>query len=261
MYTKNIKAVAILAAKMAGEKLMREFGRFDRGTAEFKAHHEIVTSADKAAEKIILKLINQNFPDHHILSEESGDNDIVSDYVWIIDPLDGTTNFSMHHPLFSVSIGVAHKGELIVGVIFAPYMNELFVSESGKGATMNGKKIKVSKINKKERALNSYCHGRNNGDIERALDYMRYQKLNGFDCRQLGSAAIELAYVACGRIESIVIPGTNPWDAAAGVLLVSEAGGKVTDFKNKKWKLIDRDVVASNGLVHGEILKVLKKTE
>jgi len=258
---RKIKKVAVQAAFEAGEKLLKEFKKFDRTTSEFKAHHEIVTSADKASEKIILKIIKNRFPDHQILSEESGDNNFVSDYLWIIDPLDGTTNFSMHNPLFSISIGVAYKGELILGVIFAPYLNEMFVAEAGKGSTLNGKKIRVSSIGKKGRALNTFCHGRNNADIQTALDYMTQQKLNGFDCRQMGSAAIELAYVACGRVESIVIPGVNVWDAAAGVMLVREAGGKVTDFDNKKWKLENRDMAASNGLVHQEIIEVLKKMQ
>ncbi|MDO8259899.1 MAG: inositol monophosphatase family protein [Candidatus Magasanikbacteria bacterium] len=258
MQIKYLKKIAVQAAKLAGENLMEKFKKFDRGTTEFKAHHEIVTKADLASEKIILKLIKNNFPGHQILSEESGDNHKQSDYLWIIDPLDGTTNFSMHHPLFSISIGVAFKGEIVLGVVYSPYLNELFVAEKGKGATMNNKKIKVSKIGKKDKALNTFCHGRNNSDIEISLDYMRYQKLHGFDCRQIGSAAIELAHIACGRIESSVIPGANPWDVAAGVLLVREAGGKVTDFAGKKWTIKSYGMAASNGLVQGEILRVLK---
>lgn len=257
----KIQKIAEKAAVDAGKKLLTEFNKFDRTTSKFKAHNEIVTKADLIAEKIILKAIKQNFPGHHVLSEEDGDNGNDSDYLWIIDPLDGTTNFSMHNPLFSVSIGVAYHGKIILGVIYAPYVNELYVAQDGGGATMNGKKINVSKIGKKEKALNTFCHGSGDENVQTALNYMNYQKLKGFDCRQLGSAAIELAYVACGRIESIVIPGANPWDVAAGALLVREAGGKVTDFINKKWSLKSEDILASNGKIHNEIVKVLKNTK
>lgn len=252
---KEIKKVAEEAAREAGEELLKRFAKFKRNTVDFKAHHEIITKADLAAEKIILKTIKKNFPNHRILSEESGDNKSESDYLWIIDPLDGTTNFSMHNPLFSSSIGVAYKGEIIVGVVHAPFLGETYVAELGKGARMNGKKVKVSGVKDPSRALNTYCHAREDKYVRQALNYMRKQKLEGFDCRQLGSAAIELAFVASGRVESIVIPGANAWDVAAGVLLVREAGGKVSDFKNKDWSLDSEGIIASNGLIHKDILK------
>lgn len=261
MNNNKIKQTAILAAREAGAKLLRAYNKFDRTKVDYKAHHEIVTSADLASEKVIINLVKKNFPDHEILSEESGDDGKKSDWLWIIDPLDGTTNFSMHSPLFAVEIGVAFRGEIIVGVIYAPALNELFVAEKGKGAWLNSKKIKISQLGRKGRALNTFCHGREDKDIRLALAYMNYQKLHGFDCRQIGSAALELAYVASGRVESIVIPGANPWDVAAGILLVQEAGGKVTDLNDKRWNLKSYGVAASNGLVHREIIGVLKKVK
>ncbi len=263
---KSIKEVAIDSALKAGAFLRREFENFDRDAVELKSAREIVTKADKWSEKIILKIIANNFPEHRILSEESGNNSKNSDFLWIIDPIDGTTNFSFKNPLFSVSIGVAYKGEVIVGVVYVPYMRELFVAEKGQGAFLNDKKIEVSK-NKTGKLIHTFCHGHSKNDINRALAYYRKQKMQAVDCRQLGSAAIELAYTACGRVESIVIPGTRAWDVAAGVLIVKEAGGKITDFEGKPWNLkrMDMisgtkgacDIVASNGRVHSGILKNL----
>jgi myo-inositol-1(or 4)-monophosphatase len=163
----------------------------------------------------------------------------------------------MHNPLFSVSIGVAYKGKIVMSVVHAPFLKETYTAQLGKGAKLNNKKIKVSKIRKLQESLNTYCHAREDKYVRKALTYMRKQKLNGFDCRQLGSAAIELAFVAAGRVESIVIPGANSWDVAAGILLVREAGGRVSDFSGKKWNLKSDNMLASNGLIHKNIIDVL----
>lgn len=260
----TIKQTAKEAALTAGEELFSRFKKFDRGTVELKSGHEILTQADLASEKKILSIIKENFPEHRILSEEAGENEKDSDYLWIVDPLDGTTNFSMHNPLFSVSIGVCYKNEIVLGLVYAPFLDELYLAEKNKGAKVfspassaKGKAIKVSNI-KKGKIINAFCHGSTEKDISRAVDYHKRQKLNNFDCRQLGSAAIELAYVACGRVESIVIPGAHPWDVVAGVLMVREAGGKITDSDGKDWNLESRDMLASNGKVHSQILNNLK---
>jgi len=253
---KKIKKIAVLAAKNSGEILVKYFDKFDRGSVMFKSGHEILTKADLASNKAIIKEVKKNFPDHQILSEETGDNKNKSDYLWIIDPLDGTTNFSIHNPLWAVSIGVAYKGKIILGVVYSPLLDELYIAELGEGATRNGKKIKVSKT-KKGSVINTFCHGSREKDIKRAVNYFSKQKLNDFDCRQMGSASIELAFTACGRVESIAIPGAHSWDVAAGVLLVREAGGKVTDFFNKKWSLKSEDMLASNSKIHKDLLKVL----
>ncbi|MDD5291053.1 MAG: inositol monophosphatase family protein [Patescibacteria group bacterium] len=274
----QFKKVAIEAAKKAGKVLLREYANFDRAKIKLKSRHEILTKADLTAEKIIIRAIKKYFPDHQILSEEAGQTNPTpfrqnkktyhksaeyfkrcgTDYLWIVDPLDGTTNFSMHNPLWSVSIALAHKDKIILGVIFIPVLGELYWAEKNKGAYLNNKKIKVSKISS-GKVLNTFCHSHREKDIKKALAYHTKQKLSGLDCRQLGSAAIELAYVACGRVETIVIPGANSWDVAAGVLLVREAGGKVTDFSGKEWNLKSKYIAASNGKVHKQILKVLKK--
>jgi len=254
----KIKRTALAAAKKAGKAVLKEYKNFNRETVKLKARHEIVTRADLLSEKIILGEIRKNFPEHGILSEETGLSPAKGneDFLWIIDPLDGTTNFSMHNPLWCVSIALARGREIVLGVVYAPVLEELYAAEKGGGAFRNGEKIKVSARSRK--ALHAFCHGREDKDIKRALKYYRKQKLSGLDCRQMGSAAIELAYVAGGRIESLMIPGANLWDVAAGALLAREAGGKVTDFAGKEWNLESKDILASNGVVHKELLKVIK---
>ncbi|MCK4553998.1 inositol monophosphatase [Candidatus Parcubacteria bacterium] len=268
---KDIKKVATAAVKKFGKILIREYQNFDRATIKLKSHHEILTRNDLLSEEIIIKEINNNFPNHKILSEEMGEVGCDSEYLWIIDPIDGTTNFSMHNPLWSISLAVAKANidtkcpighlvsmDIILGVIYAPVLDELYIAELGKGASLNGKKIHVSNI-KKGKVLNTFCHGTKPRDIKKALAYYRRQKLAELDCRQMGSAAIELAYVACGRVESFVAPGSNDWDVAAGVLLVQEAGGMVTDFSGRDWRLGVGDIAASNGKVHRDILRMINK--
>ncbi len=249
--------VAARAAKKSGKILIKKYEQFDRADTKLKSAHEIVTKYDILSEKIILSEIKKNFPEHAIFSEEKGSNNKKSDYLWLVDPIDGTTNFSMHNPIWSISIALAYQGEIIMGLVYAPILKELFSVSKGKGAFLNNKKIKVSNI-KSGKILNTFCHGNKIKDIKRAIKYYTKQKLNHLDCRQLGSAAIELSYVASGRIESIAIPGVNSYDVGAGVLMVREAGGKVTDFKGNKWDLKSRDILASNKKVHNILLKNLK---
>src|SRR6056297_2515756 len=245
MINNKIKKVAKQATLEAGEELLKRYKKFNRKETELKSTHEILTKADLAAEKIILKHLKQNFPDHKILSEEAGETKNKSDYLWVVDPLDGTTNFSMHNPIWGVSIGLFYKNEVQLGLIYAPFLNELYIAEKGKGAKLNNKKIKVSNT-KEGKVIHAFCHSNKQKDIKKAISYYKKQKLSNLDCRQLGSASLELAYIACGRIESITIPGANSWDVAAGALLVKEAGGKVTNFNNKNWNLKSQDLIASN---------------
>ena len=257
--------LAVIAARKAGAFLLKEF---KRGVDSFalKSSHEIVTGADKGAERIILPLLKKYTPQYQILSEESGLTHHRSDWLWVVDPLDGTTNFKVHNPLFSVSIALYHKGEPMLGVVCAPYLKEIFVAEKDKGATLNGKRIHVSQIRELNKAFLTYCYGTHPKHMRMAVELYRYFKMRSVDMRQLGSAAIELSWVAAGRTESIVIPGTHPWDAAAGALLVTEAGGKVTDFKGNPWRFVDKktgkiagavNLLATNGKLHRTILKHL----
>jgi len=254
----KFKTVAIAAAKKAGMMLLKEFDRFDRSHIAFKSSKEVVTEFDTAAERIIRRELSRAFPDHGVLGEEEGEmENVKSDYLWIIDPIDGTTNFTFHNPLWSISIALAYQGQPIVGVVYLPVLKEMFVAIRHQGATRNGKKIRVSDV-RSNRSIHTFCHGYLADDIKLALKYYQKQKQSQFDCRQLGSAALELAYVACGRVESLLIPGAKPWDIAAGILLVREAGGQVTDLAGKQWQLSDRSVLATNALLHDDILRLIR---
>ena len=248
------KQLAIKVAKAAGEELKKLFYS-RRVKTVAKSKHEIVTTADLLAEKIIIKEIKKTFPNHKILSEESGLTENTSDYLWIIDPLDGTTNFFMHNPIFSVAIALLYKKETILAVTYAPIIDELYVAEKGNGVTVNNKKIKAATRNKLSESYLTFCHGNKDENINKAISIYKTLKKEGRDFRQLGSAAIELAYVARGITDCILIPGALSWDVAGGILMVREAGGKVTDFKNKKWTLDSKDMLASNGKIHNQLLK------
>lgn len=262
----NSKVLAILAARQAGTILLKEFKKKSQSFA-LKSAHEIVTKADKKAEKLILALLKKYSPNARILSEESGLIDKKTNWLWVVDPLDGTTNFRTHNPLFSVSIALYHLDQPRLAVVYVPYLNELFVAEKNKGAWLNGRRLQVSKTRELKKSFLTYCYGTRAKNMLAAVELYRYFKMKSVDMRQLGSAAIELAWVAAGRTESIVIPGTHPWDAAAGVLLVTEAGGKATDFKGRTWCFINKntneinlsaDLLATNGKIHQVILEHLK---
>jgi len=252
----QIKKVALAAVKCSGEMLKEEYAKFNRLDVTLKSHREVLTKADLMSQEIIISEIKRYFPGHDIVAEEQVNKKTGSPYCWYLDPLDGTTNFSMHNPLWSVSLALAEEGELIFGLVYAPMLEEVYLAQAGQGAELNGEKIYVSNISR-GKVLNTYCHGSRDADIKKAAVYWRKQKLAELDCRQLGSAAIELAYVAAGRVESFVAPGTHDWDVAAGVLLVREAGGWVTDFQGQEWQLGCSDIAASNGKVHRQILRAV----
>lgn len=259
MINNKIKQVAQTAARDAGQKIKKIYNRPGKIKFTLKSKHQPVTQADKLADKMIIKKIRKNFPDHDILSEETGSLDFAShDYLWIIDPVDGTTNFTIKNPIFSVSIALAYRGEVIYGVIYAPVLDEFYVAEKGKGAWLNGKKIKVSSENNYLRSFHTYCYGSSKSIYGKQANTYQYKLfLKGCEIRQLGAATIEFARVAAGITESIVIPGAHSWDVAVGMLLVREAGGKVTDFKGKEWNLKSRDIIATNGKIHNTLLKYL----
>lgn len=245
-------------AKKAGKELLKLYADFDRSRISFKGTHEIVTRADQISENMILSAIRKKFPTHHILSEESGmDAREKSEYLWIVDPLDGTTNFSFHNPFFAVSIALVYKSRIILGAVYAPFMDELYVASGKNPSTLNGKKIHVSSQNKLNTSILTYCHGSDRKSIGHAISIYKKVKTDHFDIRQLGAASLECAYVACGRTEAIVIPGARAWDVAAGTLIVRNSGGRVTDFANHAWNIRSKDFLASNKKTHSKILKII----
>lgn len=251
--------LAIQAAREAGA-IIQDFAarRFD---IIHKGRINLVTEADLASEKHVKELIAARYPTHKILAEESGiSHHEDADYCWIIDPLDGTTNFAHGFPCYSVSIGLEHKGEVIAGVIYDPSREELFVAERGAGAMLNGEKIRVSQIADLEKAL--LVTGFPYDVRERLSFYM--PAWEAFLCkaqgvRRLGSAAIDLAYVACGRLDGFWEWGLNPWDCAAGWLLIEEAGGKLTKTDGSAFDMTKPDMLATNALLHEQMVAVINE--
>ena len=251
--------VAVEAAREAGGYLKAHLGKVR--SIERKAGEEknLVTEIDKGSEELIIRMIRRHFPGHDILAEESGDaNRARSDYRWIIDPLDGTTNYTHGFPVFSVSIGLEKKGALELGVIYDPNTNELFTAEKGKGACLNGRRISVSKTATLANSLLVTGFPYNIAEnphqaVERFVGFLMKSQA----VRRLGSAALDLAYVACGRFDGFWEVALQPWDMAAGVLIVEEAGGKVTDFQGKPMDIYNKALLSSNGLIHQEMEKIL----
>jgi len=258
---KNFKQVAIKAARLTGASLMKNYKKLQSKDIKKKGKHDIVTKADFEANKIIIKTIKKDFPDHDFLSEETGFEDNPDIYKWVIDPLDGTVNYNMENPLFCTALSLVYKRNILFSIIYAPYLKEFFYAEKGKGAFLNGKQIRVSKQKDLNEAL--ILIGRSHHRLSH-LRFARVQlklKENVMNIRRLGSGSLDLAYTAVGRVEAclLVPPDISLWDSLAGVLLVREAGGKVTNFNGQDWNFKRRGVIASNGLVHNQLLKVAKK--
>lgn len=259
---KREKEVLQACLKAAAAVVRRNFGKVGY---ELKGKANLVTKADVASQKAILSLITKNFPDHDYLAEENGVKNTSSDYVWVIDPIDGTTNFAHTFPQSGVSIALFYKGEPVLGGVTNPATGETFLAQKGKGATLNGKKIHVSKTPKLEQSLlvTGFPYNR---FTRMPVLLKRFEKfLNScHDVRRLGSAALDLCWLAAGRTDGYWEDNLNPWDVGAGVLVLQEAGGKVTDYSGKKYKKIaeyGRTLLASNGKIHAQMLKIIRETE
>lgn len=252
-----LKTTLIEAAKAGAAEIIRFFNN-DFKISNKEGVNNLVTEADHASEQAILAVIKSTFPDHQILAEESGETAMDSDYKWIIDPIDGTVNFAHGIPLNCVSIGIEHKGDIIMAAVFNPHMNEFYFAEKGKGATLNDKPIQVSGETKTIKAClvtgfpYTYINSPN-GPLEIFERFVR----KGVPVRRLGSAAIDLCWVAAGRFDGFYEHKLEPWDSAAGYLIVEEAGGKVTDLDGNKFSVYQHKVLATNGKIHDEMLAVI----
>jgi myo-inositol-1(or 4)-monophosphatase len=255
----SLTVIAIQAALQAGNILRRGFGTDYEVTAK-PGRQNFVTVYDKAAEQIIITLIREAFPSHNILAEETGSLNYTTDksaILWIIDPLDGTTNFTRHIPLFTISIA-AYQGETpLCGVIFQPLTHELFVAEKGKGAYLNGMPLSISSINTLE---NSLLITGTPHEIEQ-IDQTYFKRIfqwmqKGMALRNLGSAALALAYVASGKAEAFCMHHLYPWDVAAGKLLIEEAGGTVTTYSGASLSIsTPSSILVANPFLHSYLLK------
>ncbi|MCB0325992.1 MAG: inositol monophosphatase [Bdellovibrionales bacterium] len=258
----NIETVGKLAAQKACAIIRKHYKQRDFVTS-MKGESDLVTTADLASEAAIKKIIRQHFPLHQILAEESDHSvDPRKGEVWIIDPIDGTTNFAHGFPVFAVSIAFVSKGKILFGVIAHPLWKETYTAVSGKGAYCNGEKISVSSTKKLSQALlaTGFPYDRKESDENNMAAFVRFE-LRSRCVRRPGSAATDLAQVACGRFDGFWEPGLHPWDVAAGILLVEEAGGKVTDYEGKKIKdFWNRQIVASNKKLHRVMLDTIAET-
>jgi myo-inositol-1(or 4)-monophosphatase len=246
--------IAVETAIEAGGVLLSEFGRPAKITYKGKA--DLVTEADRHSEEVIVGRLRRYYPEHAILSEEGGGQEGDAHYRWIVDPLDGTTNFAHGYPCFAVSIGFEEAGEMQVGVIYQPITKELFTSSRGEGAYLNEKRIRVSGVEHLSASL--LATGLPSAKRMRDLNIHYYWNfaLRSHGVRRDGSAALDLASVACGRFDGFWELGLHPWDTAAGVLLVREAGGVVTNFAGELYRLGGYEILASNGRIHTEMCQV-----
>jgi len=252
------KKAAITAAIQAGRVLQGRLGRAKK--IGYKGAVNLVTEMDFLAEKMIVSEIRKQYPDHGFLAEEKAQKRTGSPYRWIIDPLDGTTNYAHGLPVYCVSIALEKEGDIILGVVYDPSRDELFAAQKGKGARLNGRKIAVSSTSRLSRSL-----------LATGFPYdLRESRVNNFDhfrnfafrthaVRRCGSAALDLCYVAAGRFDGFWEMKLGPWDLAAGSLMVAEAGGRVTNFEGRPLGLDGRRVLASNSRIHREMMNILRR--
>jgi myo-inositol-1(or 4)-monophosphatase len=253
---------AIQTARDAGRVLAERFGRSIQITN--KGELDLVTESDLASERLIIDRIKSHYPRHGILAEESGasqpsDREAKSDWLWIIDPLDGTTNYAHGYPCFCVSIGLQHKGRLELGVVYDPMRDEVFSAERGQGAALNGRRIQVSTTRALASAL--LCTGFPY-DVRERSEFARHFAnfiMAAQGVRRDGAAALDLAYVAAGRFDGFWEEGLKPWDVAAGVLLIEEAGGRVSTYSGAPFDINTPPILASNGSLHKEMMAVLAR--
>ena len=252
--------VAFRAAMLAGEHILKNLGKISKEDISTKQASDFVTRVDRESEQIILDTITRKFPDHRFLAEESAKKDEAGEYRWIIDPLDGTTNFIHGYPVFSVSIALEHKGEVILGLVYDPLRDEIFSGEKGKGAFLNGRPVRVSSVSDLSTSLVATGFPFRRKDlIDPYLTLFRNIFYRVSDIRRAGSAALDLASLASGRCDCFFEIGLSPWDIAAGSLLITEAGGIITDFSGGTDFLLTGNIVAGTLALHTQILQEVKK--
>lgn len=252
----DLKRVALKAVKEGGAILMKYFGKIK--SIDYKGEINLVTEADQRSEEVILSIIKDSYPNHRILAEETGESGNSSSFKWIIDPLDGTTNYAHGYPCFCVSLAIEYEEEVLYGAVYDPVKDELFTAEKGKGAFINGKAIKTSSTKQLDQSL--LCTGFPydvRDDMDSNILNFRTFLMKAQAVRRDGSAALDLCHTAAGRFDGFWEQKLFPWDVAAGGLLVTEAGGKLTNFTGGNFSIYDKEIVASNGLIHDQMVEAL----
>ena len=239
-------------AREAGSLLMEHFHRHVK--IEYKGSADLVTIADRQSEALILERIRREFPAHDVIGEEGTRIETGSDYKWYVDPLDGTTNFAHGYPVFCVSLAVEYRGVRVAGVVYDPTRDEMFVAEKGNGASLNDQPVRVSSTAALAECLVATGFPSQKRHKNPNIYFYHHLTLHSHGVRRAGSAALDLCNVAAGRFDGFWEFNLNPWDTAAGVLIVEEAGGRVTDFSGGPFQIASRETLASNGLVHAALL-------
>jgi myo-inositol-1(or 4)-monophosphatase len=253
---------ATRAATEAGKFLREHVGRVRNVRVKQGEGRNLVSEVDHGSERLIIEIIRQDFPTHSILAEEGGTGAEGSEYRWVVDPLDGTTNYLHGIPMYCVTIGVEVSGRMEAGVVYDPNLDELFVAERGRGATLNGSRIHVSGTARLSESLlvTGFPYDvADNPDyaIERFVGFLKASR----GVRRLGSAALDLCWVAAGRFDGFWEVNLHPWDIAGGIVIVQEAGGTVSDFRGNDADIMHRQILASNGVLHGDMLTTLRAAE
>jgi myo-inositol-1(or 4)-monophosphatase len=261
MPTPNLKFLDHLG-KVISRVQLRHFGKLKPNQIDLKRRRDLLTAADTDTERAVIAEIRKHWPEHSILAEESGAHLAKSEYCWIIDPVDGTTNFARGLPTFACSVALCRNLEPVLGLVEAPYLREHFTAAKGKGAFLNGTRLRVSKVPDVHGALLATGFPYIRNEVKKNnVDNFGKMVLLCHDMRRLGVASVDLAYVAAGRFDGYWELYLKPWDVAAGALMVREAGGQVTDFKGGNDWLFGENCVATNGLMHEELLGLLSGTE
>lgn len=254
----NIRDFTVALAHRAGKLLMEKLDQ--SVSVQYKGDINLVTEADKGSEKMIMEAIRQNFPDHGILSEESPAVAGSSAMRWIIDPLDGTTNYAHGYPVFCISIALEKDGTVILGVVHDPTRRDTFVAVRGEGAYLNEKKMAVSQTASLTRSLLATGFPYDiRESAENNLDYFNMMAREAQAIRRAGAAALDIAYLAAGRFDGFWELKLQPWDTAAASLLVEEAGGKITDIAGASWNLLSPNILVSNGRIHEQMMEVFRR--
>jgi myo-inositol-1(or 4)-monophosphatase len=252
-YIQTAKEAALKSGRFLKENLDKT------GEIFYKGAVDLVTNFDTQAQRMIFDHLSKCFPDHDYLAEEGLSQKKGAEFRWIIDPLDGTTNYAHGFPVFSVSIALEKRGEVILGLVYDPMREEVFSAEKGEGAFLNGRKIKVSSVDDLDKSLlaTGFPYDLRTSDVNNIAHFNNFIiRVQGI--RRCGSAAMDLCYVACGRFDGFWELKLSPWDMAAGALIVQEAGGRISDFKDKEFVLSGSEILASNGLIHQEMVDVLQ---
>lgn len=251
MYSGYLSAAAEIARE-AGALLVRFFEK--RVAVEYKGDFDVVTEADRASERLIVGRLQDRFPSHSIVAEEGTGVDRPSEFIWYVDPLDGTTNFAHSFPMFCVTMGLEQAGEMVAGVVYDPLRDELFSAEKGSGAYLNNRRVHVSRVNKLAESLLATGFPSQRRHLDVNVYFYHQMAMLGHGVRRAGSAALDLSYVACGRLDGFWEFRLHPWDIAAGLLLVTEAGGRYSDMRGETHQLRGIETAASNGLIHQEMI-------